>query len=69
VLVGEINEKGVPMKNHMDKVRRDHSLHDLINKMFTERRLWAHSRGFTVTDDEIADHIALRLTEMMKVAS
>ena len=57
------------MKNHIDNIRRDHPLHDLINKMFTERRLWAHSRGFTVTDDEIADHIALRLTEMMKAAS
>jgi hypothetical protein len=61
--------KETHMKNHIDNIRRDHPLHDLINKMFTERRLWAHSRGFTVTDDEIADHIALRLTEMMKAAS
>lgn len=43
-------------------------LRKTISEMVAERRQYAKANGFTVTDEEIADHVALRLVQMMKEA-
>ena len=40
----------------------------LVNRMVDERRRYAAANNFTVTDEEIAQDIAIRLVEMMKAA-
>jgi hypothetical protein len=62
--VGYINQrKETHMKLNID---HNHRLHEVLDRIGRERRLWAQSRGFTITHSEVADYIADRLIEMMK---
>jgi hypothetical protein len=51
--------------NDMNNNNITANFRSLVNEMIAERRAYAAANGFTVTDDEIADHVAVRLAMMM----